>query len=360
MLVKYSGWLCLLFGFSFFYACTSKNRKATPSSLNNNIPIWVKDTFYEHPYNTFTVEKARLGRYLFYDRRLSVNNTKACASCHAQQFSFTDAYTKSIGAYGDLHLRNAKPLINLIFEKYLTAADSTLHFPEQQMVGPMYNQHPIEMGWQGNETLILQRLQNDELYHSLFTKAYPKQPNPYTVENVQWAIASFIKTVFSFNAPYDKYLSKIDTMALTPTQKKGMQLFFSKKLNCAKCHHGINFTSSNYYISPHTAITIDSGLYRATHQPIDIGKFKPPTLRNLAFTAPYLYNGTAATLEEVLLHYEKDIQGKMKTEKLVLDKAFKLTSQERSQLVAFLLSLSDSSVLINSNYANPFSIDETN
>jgi cytochrome c peroxidase len=359
MLVKYGGLVSFFLGVSLFYSCKEKPVKQTSISLKKYLPSWVKDSFYLDPHNSLTEEKVALGRYLFYDRRLSVNNTKACASCHAQEFSFTDAYTKSIGAFGDLHVRNAKPLINVVFEKFLTAADSTIHYPEQQMDGPMFNQHPVEMGWQGKETLILKRLMEDKLYNELFAKAYPAQANPYTTQNVKWAIASFIKTIFSFNAPYDKYRYQKDTMALSRAQQKGMALFFSNKLNCIACHNGINFSSAGYYTTPLTSIIIDSGLYTNTHNKNDIAKFKSPTLRNLAFTAPYLHNGTAATLEEVILNYEKGLRKEVATQKLGLVKPFKLTSQERYDLVAFLLSLSDSAVLINPNYANPFSIDET-
>jgi cytochrome c peroxidase len=359
MLAKHCKLLSLFLGVYFFYACKVKPINENAISIHQYLPKWVSDSFYTHPNNILTEEKVVLGRHLFYDRRLSINNTKACASCHAQQFSFTDGYTKSIGAFGDLHLRNAKPLINIIFEKMLTAADSSIHYPEQQMAGPMFNQHPVEMGWQGKEELILQRLRTDKLYKRLFASAYPQEPNPYTTQNVKWAIASFVKTIISLTAPYDNYLYRKDTLALNTAQKKGMALFFSNKLNCVNCHNGINFSSASYFNMSLTPVIIDSGLYRSTHNTNDIGKFKTPTLRNLAFTAPYLHDGTAETLEKVIEKHENVFSEQGTIQKSGLVKAFKLTSQQRLDLVAFLLSLSDSSVLTNPNYANPFSSDET-
>ena len=161
--------LCLLSAaFAFYYCTTKKNNETTEFNWKKIIPFSIADTLYLDKTDPFTEAKAGLGRYLFYDRRLSRNNTKSCASCHDPRFSFTDGYRRSIGAVGDLHQRNASPLINLIFRKYLTAADSALHYPEQQMNNPMFHDKPVELGWKGNETEILARVQKDLVYTEKF------------------------------------------------------------------------------------------------------------------------------------------------------------------------------------------------
>ncbi len=349
------------------------------------IPDLIKDNIYLNRENSFSKEKAELGRYLFYDRRLSVNNTKACASCHAQNFSFTDSYNRSIGALGDLHQRNAKPLINIVFEKYLTAADSSIHFPETQINNPMFNQHPVEMGVRGNEKIILDRIKKDKYYSIQFKRIFPEE-EPVNLKNIQYSITSFVKTILSFNSSYDNYLFKKDNRAISKEQLKGMKLFFSTDLACSSCHGGINFSTpsvknakgvSEFYFN--TGLynidnqngypPYDQGLADITKNQADIGKYKVPVLRNLSFTAPYFHDGSAATLYDVLEVYESGGRnvltgtykgdGRNNLHKHPLIKGFKLNSQERKNLINFLLSLSDSSVLKNPAYANPFSDDET-
>lgn len=362
--------------------CTNQPKDA----FEELIPAFIKDSLYLNTENSFSNEKAALGRYLFYDRRLSVNKTKACASCHAQEFSFTDSYNRSIGALGDLHQRNAKPLINVVFEKYLTAADSSIHFPETQINNPMFNEHPVEMGVRGNEEKILERIRNDNYYNQQFNKVFPEEKEPVSIKNIQYSITSFVKTILSINSPYDNYLFKKDNNAMSNEQLKGMKLFFSKDLACSSCHGGINFSKPeiknadgafDFYFNTGLYNINDQGGYPAydrgmadiTRNPADMGKYKVPVLRNLAFTAPYFHDGSAATLYDVLEVYESGGRnvvtgaykgdGRNNPHKHPLIKGFKLNSQERKDLISFLLSLSDSSVLKNPAYANPFSDDET-
>lgn len=372
-----------LFTITFFSIKCTDHKKDKLKSL---LPDFIKDSVYLNRENVFTPEKAELGRYLFYDRRLSINNTKACATCHAQQFSFTDGYSRSIGAFGDLHQRNTRPLINIIFEKYLTAADSSFRFPEQQINNPMFNDHPVEMGLRGNVDKILERIAADSFYRHQFNKVFPAVNNPVTVKNIQLSITSFIKTIFSFNSSYDDYFFRNRAKAMEQSSINGMQLFFSKQLHCSSCHGGINFNQpvlkdenedGLFYFN--TGLynlngngnypSYDQGLIELTKNPADMGKYRVPTLRNLAFTAPYFHDGSAATLEDVINVYENAGRlidsglykgnGQTNPYKHPLVRGFKLNLQERKELVSFLLSLSDSSVLKNPAYANPFSSDET-
>ncbi len=322
-----------------------------------------------------------LGKYLFFDRRLSSNNTRACGTCHNPQFAFTDGYKRSLGAFADLHQRNTQPLFNVDTKKYLTSADSNLHSVLQQMNNPLFNTHPIEMGVKGNETAILKKIEQDDLYKKLFAKA----GLPISWNNIKIAIANFVNNIHSYRSPYDTYLQG-DSNALNMNEKKGMQLFFSSKTNCSKCHGGKNFDTPTlinengvtdfyfntglYNIDKNSSYPLyDQGLMEHTKNKNDMGKFRVPTLRNLAYTAPYLHDGSAASLEDILNIYEnggREIKegvnkgnGRENIFKHTLIKGFSISENERKDLMAFLLSLSDAQFIKNSDYQNPFTEDET-
>ncbi len=328
-----------------------------------------------------SVIEIELGKHLFFDRRLSYNQTKSCSSCHDPKFAFTDGYKRSLGIYADLHQRNAQPLFNLSYLKYFTAADSSLHTILQQMNNPLFNIHPAEMGVKGNEEEILTRFKKDEYYKSEFKKLEKE----ISFQNIKELISAFVSTVESVNSNYDIFL-KGDTNALNAYEKKGMQLFNSTQLNCSSCHGGFNFSTpaltnekgdtlfyfntglyniNNQNLYP----AYDQGLNHLTQNKKDMGKFRVPTLRNLAFTAPYLHDGSAATLDEVIVNYanggRKILQGEYKGNgtknmyKHPLIKGFEITDTDKKNLIAFLLSLSDSNFIKNPQYQNPFTEDET-
>ena len=322
-----------------------------------------------------------LGRYLFYDRRLSVNNTRSCGTCHNPQFAFTDGYKRSLGAFADLHQRNTQPLFNLSSLKYFTAADSGIHSALQQMENPLFNTHAIEMGAKGHEVEILNRINKDERYKVLFANAGYKAD----WEHIKKAISQFEENIFSLNAPYDKF-TKGDTNALNASEKNSKQLFFSAQLKCASCHGGKNFSTPNiieangdtthyfniglYNIDGNGAYpSYDQGLLERTKNKHDMGKFRVPTLRNLAYTAPYFHDGSAASLQEVITHYanggriiEDGINkgnGNKNPFKHPLVQGFTISEKQKLDLIEFLLSLSDSSFVKNEAYQNPFVEDET-
>jgi cytochrome c peroxidase len=325
--------------------------------------------------------KIELGRYLFFDRRLSVNNTRSCGTCHNPQFAFTDGYKRSLGVYADLHQRNTQPLFNLAYLKYFTAADSSLHTPFQQMNNPLFNDHPAEMGVKGNEAKILQKVSTDKMYQQLFA-AIQKE---ISWANIKEAISAFINSIYSGNAPYDHFL-KGDSSALSVSQKRGLQLFFSAELKCASCHGGFNFSSPSvmnekgdtiYYFN--TGLynvdgkgaypAYDEGLYQFTKNRSDIGKFRVPPLRNLIFTAPYFHDGSAATLTEVIENYAaggRKIQagiyagdGTKNQYKHAFIGGFSISTPDKINLISFLQSLSDTGFISNPAYQNPFTGDET-
>ena len=323
----------------------------------------------------------QLGRYLFFDRRLSVNNTRSCATCHNPQFAFTDGYKRSLGVYADLHQRNTQPLFNLAYLKYFTAADSTLHSPLQQMDNPLFNNHPAEMGVKSNEEKIIQKIKADENYRQLFSSIKTE----ISWKNIKNFISLFINALRSGNSPYDMF-KQGDSTALTTAQKRGMQLFFSAELKCASCHGGFNFSTpsvtdekgdTSFYFN--TGLynmdgigaypAYDEGLYQFTKNTTDMGKFRVPSLRNLVFTAPYFHDGSAASLTEVVDGYadggrkiEEGIykgDGSKNPFKHPLISGFSISESDKINLISFLQSISDTGFVNNPAYQNPFTGDET-
>lgn len=327
--------------------CSGNNNKEKKSVRDLlEIPDGIPDSVFSEPDNPFSKEKAVLGRYLFYDKRLSVNNTKSCASCHAPQFSFTDSYRRSVGVFGDFTRHNSPPLVNLVFNKYFTYRDSALHSPERQINNPMFGTSPVEMGWKGNENEILQRIRNDSLYSTLFRKAFLDEKERYTVKNVQYAITTFIKTLISLNAPYDAY-KKGDKKAFGDSEKRGMALFESADLKCNLCHSGINFNKPVFQQSPY----IVSGFSGDREQ--DSMQYKIPTLRNLAFTSPYFNDGSVESLDEVVNLFA---MGGKAPNRHPYVQGFSINLGEKKDLVRFLLSLSDSSFIKKTQFQDPWEI----
>ncbi len=326
-------------------------------------------------------DEVALGRFLFFDRRLSVNDTRSCATCHNPQFAFTDGYKRSLGAFADLHQRNTQPLFNMSYLKYFTAADSTLHTPLQQMDNPLFGTHPAEMGVKGNEERILEKIRADKDYQKMFAT----QQAEISWSNIKRFISLFANSLVSDNSPYDKFI-KGDTAALSQSQKKGKHLFFSAELKCASCHGGFNFSTPSvvnekgdtiFYFNTGlynidgkgTYPLYDQGLYQLTKNRADMGTFRVPSLRNLAFTAPYLHDGSAATLKDVVDNYAhggREIRegaykgdGTKNPYKHSLIKSFIISEDDKINLISFLQSLSDTTFINNPAYQNPFSADET-
>ncbi len=286
--------------------------------------------------------------------------------------------------YADLHQRNTLPLFNLARQKYLTAADSTLHTVTEQMNNPLFSKHPVEMGADLHQQ-IFEKLANDSLYKLLFKTCFASGQPALNWKNIKDAISSFVKSIESKNSPWDRF-NNGDSTALSAMQKKGKQLFFSTKLSCANCHGGPDFSSpkiskqgiaAEYYFNTGLYNTdndggyplYDQGLYEHTKNKKDMGKYRVPTLRNLAFTAPYYHDGSGASLTEVINNYAAG--GRQITEganagngsknkyKHPLIKSFSISVTEKKALICFLLSLSDSGFIQNPAYQNPFGYDET-
>jgi cytochrome c peroxidase len=301
--------------------------------------------------------KVRLGRSLFYDTRLSGNGTFACASCHQQQHAFTDGRGHAIGSTGQPHARSAMTLTNVAYNASYGWADGATRTLEAQIAVPMFNEHPIEMGLKGHEAAVLATLQADDAEAAMFRDAFPGEPAPVSMPNIVKAIAAFERTLLSAGSPLDRYLYLDDRTALSPAALRGMKLFFSDRLACARCHSGFNLSGPTeqdgakdvtptfhntglYNIDGRGSYPeVDRGLIDKTHARADMGRFRAPTLRNIAVTAPYMHDGSVATLEEAVRHYASGgVKSPFKSARL---KGFTLSGTGVADLVAFLDSLTD-------------------
>ena len=334
--------------------------------------------------NPMTEQKVELGRYLFYDRRLSGNQTQSCATCHQQERAFADSRGRGLGSTKQMHPRVPMSLANVAYSPVLTWANPNMRRLENQALVPMFGDDPVELGMGGREDILLARLNKQPRYWRLFSQAFPEQADPFTVDNVTKAIASFERTILSGDSPYDRYRRGDDPNAISESAKRGEALFFSERLECFHCHGGFTFTGSvDYYGKGFAEIEFHNtglynlsgkfsypepnlGLYNFTGNPEDVGKFKAPTLRNIAVTAPYMHDGSIATLSEAIDHYAaggRKIEigpnagdGSANPNKSEFVKAFELSPGEKADLLEFLNSLTDETLLRNPALSNPWSI----
>jgi cytochrome c peroxidase len=295
--------------------------------------------------NPVTAEKIALGRRLFYDARLSGNGTQSCASCHRQKLAFTDGLARAVGSTGEVHPRSAMSLANAAYNASLTWASPDTTRIEEQMLVPLEGEHPVEMGLAGHEGEALSRLRVDPLYARLFPAAFPGAGDAVSLANARKAIASFVRTIASGDSPYDRLVWKDDRGALSPGALRGMALFFSERLACSKCHSGFTFSGPVQWDGgPAARPTLeDNGLG---------GRYRVPTLRNIAVTAPYMHDGRFATLDAVIDHYAKG--GMPSPARSPLVRGFAITKAEKADLVAFLESLTDAGFLNDPMLADPW------
>ncbi len=289
--------------------------------------------------NPYSPEKDVLGRRLFYDAGLSRGFDRACAWCHAPYMAFADVRSEplSSGTEGGRTIRNSPTLANMVFARVFMF-DGRFESLETQALGPLFDHE--EMGM--TETEIVDRLQADTAYVRRFRQAFG--PGPVTLEKVAKALATYQRTLISNRSAYDRW-SAGDSSAMSPSARRGEILFQSSRLGCARCHSPPLFTDGNFHnigLDDLAGIT-DSGRGRITGVDTDVGRFKTPTLRNIAVTSPYMHDGRFATLEEVLAHY--DGGGKEHPLKDPRIRPLELTLDERADLAAFLEALTDSTFL---------------
>jgi cytochrome c peroxidase len=280
--------------------------------------------------------KAELGELLFFDPILSKDETISCASCHIPAFAFADTAVFSTGVGGKKGVRNSPSAMNLLLQRHFFW-DGRAKTLEEQALEPISN--PVEMNLPVEQAV--QRLQADKRYNAYFRKFYNSEP---TAKHLADAIASFERTLETSESDFDNWKYTDDPAAVSDDVKRGFEIFSSKG-KCTECHFGSNFTQDEFKnIGLFNGKTLnDSGVAAITKKPEDLGKFKTPGLRNIAITAPYMHNGMLKTLREVIEFYndpEKIVPDAINRDS-ILSKPLGLTEQNKSDLEAFLLSLTD-------------------
>jgi len=325
--------------------------------------------------NPMTQAKVNLGKALFFDKNLSANQQQACASCHHQEFAFGENIPHSFGSTEQEHRRNSPALVNIAYNKTLTWAHDGLTSIEQQILLPMFGESPIELGITGHEEEVLGRFETTD-YQVLFSAAFPGQPANFDL--IVKSLASYVRSLISLKSPFDTYAYLADDDAISASALRGMNLFFSEKLECHHCHGGFNFTQSTshekqlidrrpfhntglYNVSRDAQSNLsgypkhDTGLSEISTLARDDGRFRAPTLRNVEVSAPYMHDGSIASLSEVIDFYAAGgrniTTGKLQGDgrdnllKSQFIKGFVLTPEEKSDLIAFLKTLTDPSFL---------------
>jgi cytochrome c peroxidase len=321
----------------------------------------------------------QLGRHLFYDLRLSGNGSQSCASCHHQSMAFAESLERSIGSTGELHPRNAQSLVNVAFNTTYTWANPALVTLEQQILVPLFGEFPVEQGiTEDNKDAVLAAIGADAKYQQLIAEAGIDALN---FNSIVKALATFVRGINSFSSDTDRYENG-EANVLTSAALKGRELFFSEGLECFHCHGGYNFTNATadssqlfvdtpfhntglYNIDGQGAYPeISQGIIEITGKASDMGRFKAPSLRNVALTAPYMHDGSIATLEEVIRTYAaggRNISngvnagdGRANPFRDGFVSGFDISEDDIQSLIAFLESLTDFELINNPRFANPW------
>lgn len=320
--------------------------------------------------NPLTEEGVRLGRMLFYEKKLSKDGTISCASCHQQEKGFSDGLKVSPGVNGSQGTMNAMALANLHWQTRFFWNGRSVSLEEQAII-PI--EDPIEMNLPIEEAIA--RLQNDAEYPNLFRSAFGTEE--VTADRIGRALAQFERTLISANSKFDRWIR--GEVQLTPEEQIGLELFFThpepsiqlRGGNCGDCHLGfLTAGDPNGFSGFHNNgldpdERLKSGLQSVTGNAFDRGKFKAPTLRNIALTAPYMHDGRFSSLEEVLDHYNDHIQNSETLDVLILEASneqlnpndplkLHLSEQEKKAIIAFLHTLTDQEFVTNPKFSNPF------
>jgi cytochrome c peroxidase len=330
--------------------------------------------------NLMTADKIELGRWLFYDTRLSGNKTMSCGTCHIQSLAFTDGKPSAIGSTGEIHPRSSMSLVNSAYASRLTWSNRLLDRLEDQALTPLLGDNPVEMGLGNEPDDFATLLRTEAKYRELTRRAFPNDTDPYSLLNGVRAISAFVRTIISFESAYDRYL-RGDDGAMSEAAIRGIDLFFSERLECFHCHGGFNFTDSTthansnidrvgyhntglYNLDGNGAYPQDNtGLFDMTGDRQDMGRFKAPSLPNIAVTAPYMHDGSVATLGDAIEHYRRGGRlieeganrgdGRLSPYKSEFVRGFELSDDEQRDLIEFLESLTDPSVLSDERFSNP-------
>ena len=332
--------------------------------------------------NPMSQAKVDLGRRLFYDTRLSGNATQSCGSCHEASLGLADGRALALGSTGEDHFRNSMGLTNVAYMSTLTWVNPQLDTLEKQFLVPMFGEFPVELGITGNEDEVLARFTGDAEYAPMFAEAFPDEADPVRWDTIVKSMAAFSRTMISGDSRFDRWAYQDDRTAMSDAEIRGMDLFFSERLECHHCHGGFNFALASthegqmfnqlafhntglYNVDGNGAYpTRDPGLFELTGRDEDMGRFRAPSLRNVALTAPYLHDGSAATLEEVIDIYAAggrlieagpdEGDGRVNPFKSGFVGGFSLTPEEKADLIAFLNALTDEDFLAREDLSDPW------
>jgi cytochrome c peroxidase len=331
--------------------------------------------------NPMSAAKVELGRRLFFDRRLSGNGQQSCGSCHEPVRAFTDGLGAAVGSTGQPHRRGSMSLANVGYATTLTWASGLFPGLEQQALVPLFGETPVELGLAGKDDEVFARLAAEPIYPPLFAEAFPAETPAISLRTITFALAAFQRTLLSFDSPYDR-ATRGEGPPLDEVARRGQELFFGERLECFHCHGGPTFSdgfvsaSSKFLERPFHNTGLynlggtgdypgtDTGLYELTGLAKDMGRFKAPTLRNITLTAPYMHDGSIATLSSVLDHYAaggRTIdegpnagEGAKNPLKDPLIRGFTLTDDERVSVLAFLATLTDDSFVNDPRFRDPW------
>lgn len=344
-----------------FSACQKESTPETPPETAYVLQHEGLPKPYLPTDNPLTESGIELGRMLFYEKELSQDNSISCASCHDQKNAFSDTNQFSIGVKGLPGKRQAMAIFNMAWNNNEFFWDGRAELLRHQSLMPI--EDPLEM----NETLeqVVVKLQKRADYQWWFKKAFPNTPEINSL-NISLALEQFMHSIVSNQSKYDKYLK--NEIQLSASEERGRFLYFTSYnpsdpsksgANCAMCHGGPNFENDSYMnngLDKETEMK-DSGRKAVTNFSLDLGKFKVPSLRNIALTPPYMHDGRFNTLEEVVAHYNNGIQISSTTSPTLTsiqqNGGLHLSLQDQKDLVAFLNALSDFELLSNPDYASP-------
>ncbi len=305
--------------------------KSTATEFEHKLPLGLPEYHISDADNPMTVEKVALGKKLFFDMSLSVDYTMSCATCHDPEKGWSNGLPVAEGVSGENGTRNVPTIVNAAFFRAMFW-DGRAYSLEGQALGPILNKD--EMGMPSKQALV-ERLSEDEDYPTLFAKAFSDGLN---AKNVARAIACYERTIVAGNSPYDRYVAG-DKTALSESAERGMKLFFNeRKSKCSICHEAPTFTALFYH---NLGVGMeqedpDLGRFEVTKIENNKGRFKVPTVRDVQFTAPYMHDGSIATLEEVIELYDKGGIANPYLSKEMRGK-LNLTKQEKADLIAFMV-----------------------
>lgn len=310
--------------------------------------------------NIATIDGVELGRYLFYDPILSLDSTISCASCHQQDLFFTDGKAVSQGVGGATGTRSSMSLVDVGYNVNGLLWDGRVRTLEEQALEPIILPHEMNNTWETVE----ERLRKHRFYPEMFRRAFGI-PNSEEIDKslVVKAIAQFERTIVSSGeAKWDKVKAPGSNFIFDDDELEGKLMYFDEVVElpdaeCGHCHNGFLFSTNQYFNNGIDTVDNlwdfpDLGLGKLTGDSLDNGKFRAPTLRNVLYTAPYMHDGRFNTIEDVMRHYNDGGHNALNTD--VNIHPLGLTEKQVEQVIEFLKTMSDTSIIHNKNYSNPF------